>query len=88
MRREKRAHWHVDQLTCAGDVLGAWVFPGGDECTVNAALEKLPTPLDGFGSSDCRQCRSHLRLWKAGLNLPWSEEEPLTSTAAGTSLHR
>jgi Uri superfamily endonuclease len=70
MRREKRAHWHVDQLTCAGEVLGAWVFPGGDECAVNAALEKLPTPLEGFGSSDCRNCRSHLRFWASGLPLP------------------
>ena len=39
MRREKRAHWHVDQLTREGDVLGAFVFPGGDECAINAALE-------------------------------------------------
>ncbi len=77
MRREKRAHWHVDQLTCAGDVLGAWVFPGGDECAVNATLEKFPTPLEGFGSSDCRHCRSHLRFWASGLNLPMEFETVL-----------
>ena len=70
MRREKRAHWHVDQLTRAGEVLGAWVFPGGDECAVNAALEEFPTPLEGFGSSDCRICRSHLRFWPKALRLP------------------
>ncbi len=70
MRPEKRAHWHVDQLTCAGTVLGAFVFPGGDECAINAALEKFPTPVEGFGSSDCRACRSHLRLWARGLQLP------------------
>jgi len=69
MRQEKRAHWHVDQLTCAGKVLGAFVFPGGDECAINAALDKFPTPVDGFGSSDCRRCRSHLRLWTSGLRL-------------------
>ncbi|ARN81646.1 GIY-YIG nuclease family protein [Methylocystis bryophila] len=70
MRREKRAHWHVDQITCAGEVLGAFVFPGGDECAINVALADLPTPLDGFGSSDCRRCRSHLRYWAKGLRLP------------------
>lgn len=70
MRREKRAHWHVDQLTRDGDVLGAFVFPGGDECAINAVLADLPSPLEGFGSSDCRRCRSHLRYWASGLQLP------------------
>ena len=70
MRQEKRAHWHVDQLTRAGEVLGAFVFPSGDECAINAALGKLPTPFEGFGSSDCRRCRSHLRFWARGLDLP------------------
>ncbi len=70
MRPEKRAHWHVDQLTRAGSILGAFVFPGGDECALNAALEQLPTPFAGFGSSDCRRCRSHLRFWPKGLRLP------------------
>ena len=77
MRREKRQHWHVDQLTCQGDVLGAFVFPDGDECTINATLEALPTPLKGFGSSDCRRCRSHLRYWPKGLRLPGEFEEAL-----------
>ena len=70
MRQEKRAHWHVDQLTRAGQALGAFVFPGGDECAVNAALAEFPTPLEGFGSSDCRICRSHLRFWPKALRLP------------------
>ena len=70
MRQEKRAHWHVDQLTREGEVLGAFVFPGGDECAINATLEALPTPLEGFGSSDCRRCTSHLRYWATGLRLP------------------
>ena len=64
MREAKRPHWHVDQLTRSGQVLGAFVLPGGDECAVNAALKQFPTPLEGFGSSDCRVCRSHLRLLK------------------------
>ena len=32
MRHGKAIRWHVDVLTEAGTVLGAWTFPGGDEC--------------------------------------------------------
>jgi histidyl-tRNA synthetase len=63
MRRGKRRHWHVDQLTEAGVVLGAWSAPGASECGLVAALAHLPVPLDGFGSTDCRRCRSHLLFW-------------------------
>ena len=66
MRRDKRAHWHVDQLTEAGKVVGAWVFPGRGECEVNDELADWPTPIEGFGSSDCRRCRAHLRFWAPG----------------------
>jgi histidyl-tRNA synthetase len=70
MRREKRAHWHVDQLTQAGEILGAFILEDGDECALNAALNALPIPLPGFGSSDCRRCAAHLRLWPKGAALP------------------
>jgi Uri superfamily endonuclease len=50
-----------DNLTEAGTVLGAWTFPGGgDECDLVAAPSHLPVPIEGFGSTDCRKCRSHL----------------------------
>jgi len=74
MRREKLAHWHVDQLTRAGKTLGAWAVPGGDECALNAELSAFPMPLKGFGSSDCPRCESHLRLWPEGAALPSSWE--------------
>jgi Uri superfamily endonuclease len=74
MRREKRPHWHVDQLTRAGKTPGAWAIPGGDECALNAALSAFPAPLKGFGSSDCPGCDSHLRLWLDGAALPSSWE--------------
>ena len=64
MRTGKSMRWHVDQLTRAGCVLGAWAFPGGHECDLVDALSHLPTALDGFGSSDCRRCRSHLLRWR------------------------
>ena len=69
-REEKRAHWHVDQLTAAGDIIGAFAVEGGSECAVNAALAALPIPLPGFGSSDCPRCVSHLRFFPATARLP------------------
>ncbi len=70
MRPQKRAHWHIDRLTAVANVLGAFVVEGGDECALNAALDGLPTPIAGFGSSDCRRCDAHLRLWPKGAALP------------------
>jgi histidyl-tRNA synthetase len=74
MRKNKPAHWHVDQLTLAGQVLGAFLLEGGDECALNAALDGLPIPLPipiaGFGSSDCRRCAAHLRFWPKDAALP------------------
>ncbi len=70
MRKNKRAHWHVDQLTSVAKALGAFVEEGGDECALNAALDGMPIPLPGFGSSDCRRCPAHLRLWPKGAALP------------------
>ncbi len=71
MRRDKTVRWHVDRLTEAGSVLGAWTFPGGDECALVASLSALPVPMAGFGSSDCRTCASHLLAWPAGADLPF-----------------
>lgn len=59
-RRRKTVRWHVDQLTVRGRVVAAWVDPGGAECDLVAALSHLPAPIAGFGSTDCRRCRSHL----------------------------
>jgi len=66
MRRDKRPHWHIDQLTRAGRVEGAWVEPGGDECALNRALSHLPIALAGFGATDCPVCAGHMRFWPAG----------------------
>jgi Uri superfamily endonuclease len=64
MRHGKAIRWHVDCLTEAGTVLGAWTFPGGDECDLVAALSHLPVPIEGFRSTDCRRCRRHLLRWQ------------------------
>ncbi|MTJ84448.1 MAG: GIY-YIG nuclease family protein [Telmatospirillum sp.] len=70
MRRDKPVRWHVDRLTTQGSVAGVWVVPDGDECALVRALSGLPVPVPGFGSSDCRDCDSHLLAWPAGQALP------------------
>jgi Uri superfamily endonuclease len=49
MRHGKAIRWHIDNLTEAGHVLGAWTSVGGHECEFVAALAHLPTPVRGFG---------------------------------------
>ena len=66
MRQGKRRRWHIDQLTEAGESLGAWITRDMGECDLVAALAALPVPLAGFGSSDCPRCRSHLLFWPMG----------------------
>lgn len=73
MRRGKAIRWHIDRLTEAGQVMGAWVFPQGNECALVAQLAHLPVPKPGFGSSDCRVCASHLLAWPPGFSLPWDK---------------
>jgi len=67
-RREKSLRWHIDRLSTEGRVMGAWCFPGGDECALVARLAETAGwrhPLPGFGSSDCPDCPSHL-LFQSG----------------------
>ncbi len=42
---------------------GVWAIVGGHECPLATSLAHLPIPIEGFGSSDCRSCRSHLLRW-------------------------
>ena len=70
-RTGKATHWHVDHLTALGEIRALAVQPDGDECAIIAALCALGDfahPLNGFGSSDCRTCRSHLLVWTASLD--------------------
>ena len=62
-RREKKIHWHVDHLTTSGQVVAACAFPGRGECELAQHLARslsVTSGPKGFGSSDCRRCRSHL----------------------------
>lgn len=65
LRRDKRAHWHVDQLTHEASVT-ALCFPGSDECRLVESLAlaaAFTIPVPGFGSTDCQRCESHLVRW-------------------------
>lgn len=62
-RREKTMHWHIDRLTVHAADLAALSLHGGDECDLVARLIESPAlamAAPGFGSSDCRRCKSHL----------------------------
>jgi len=62
-RKTKTLRWHVDHLTTAGEVRGAWAVAQGNECELVRRLGFLTAPIDGFGASDCAHCRSHLLRW-------------------------
>ncbi|MDH3665158.1 MAG: GIY-YIG nuclease family protein [Alphaproteobacteria bacterium] len=56
-------HWHVDWLSHAASEVRAAAFPGNIECALINQLSGLSGvrfPVPGFGSTDCRQCPSHL----------------------------
>ena len=60
MRRPKLNHWHVDQISAVAEVVGAFIWPGGNEGALAELSAKFGTAVAGFGSSDCRRCNSHL----------------------------
>lgn len=62
-RKDKKVHWHVDELTNGAGPMAALAIPGGCECDVVDRLLAsglFETALTGFGSSDCRHCQAHL----------------------------
>ena len=73
MRRGKSVHWHIDQLTERGIVIGTWIVSNGQECELVAMLGSLPMPIPRFGSSDCMRCRSHLLYWPTGASAPLTD---------------
>jgi Uri superfamily endonuclease len=83
LKRRKALRWHVDQLTTAGDIVKLWLQPGGSECGLVARVLARPgsdVPVPGFGSTDCRTCRSHLLTAPPELVLP-DLELPLSGAA-------
>ena len=66
-KKTKKLHWHVDQLTGAAEDICAVAVPDGSECEIIATLARsraFQFVAEGFGSSDCRICQSHLLAWR------------------------
>lgn len=62
-KKDKRIHWHVDELTVVASRLAAIAIPGGSECDIVERLlasGAFQPPLRGFGSTDCHRCPAHL----------------------------
>lgn len=60
--RDKKVHWHIDQVTTRAPVIKIGVSLNLSECELLALLVKqrgCSLPIPGFGSSDCRDCPSH-----------------------------
>ncbi|MBT3910138.1 MAG: GIY-YIG nuclease family protein, partial [Rhodospirillaceae bacterium] len=86
-RPTKPRHWHVDHLTTVGEIIHAVALPSGDECSCVAALMTIPRvvqPVSGFGSSDCRHCRSHL----VAFPINWSISKLTTSVNLAISVEQ
>ena len=79
MKRGKRRHWHVDDLTEAANAILPFAVPGGYECDLVRSLlaqDQFSVSVRGFGSSDCNRCDSHL-LVAAGSEVQVQEIEPI-----------
>jgi Uri superfamily endonuclease len=62
-RTPKKPHWHIDRLTQRASLMAALCVEGGHECGLVSKLLELPgfsVPVSGFGSTDCKECPSHL----------------------------
>jgi Uri superfamily endonuclease len=70
LRKNKKQHWHIDQVTSSDECnfYSVAVFPDEkSECFISKKLEKINqmTPIVGFGNSDCRnKCQSHFFYMK------------------------
>lgn len=61
-RKDKAAHWHIDQITLQTPVRHAAQSRTLSECDlVRGLVERhgATTPVPGFGSSDCKVCEAH-----------------------------
>lgn len=61
-RRDKKIHWHVDQVTTQVPVYKVGVSFDLSECHLVDLLARQTGagfPIPGFGSTDCQDCKSH-----------------------------
>ncbi len=67
LHRAKRPYWHIDHLLASEEALVVSVITAETveraECIISASIGAIPgarVVVEGFGSSDCGNCRSHL----------------------------
>ncbi len=66
LRKNKKIHWHIDQLTSStkSEILGVICFIEQEvECKIGELFSTIKgvKPIFGFGNSDCKaKCLSHL----------------------------
>jgi Uri superfamily endonuclease len=62
-RSDKATRWHIDQLTQIASELITVPVPGGKECALLQAMATesgVELSIPHFGSSDCKNCSTHL----------------------------
>ena len=65
LNRDKSIHWHIDHLPLAGEILDLDWRTDRSECDLRERISATAgtfVPVAGFGSSDCKQCASHLLM--------------------------
>ena len=73
LRREKKAHWHIDRLASPASIEEVWWMDDGRnwECAwanESAGLSSRSWSAPGFGSTDCG-CGSHPHALDSATNL-------------------
>ncbi|MEE8167757.1 MAG: GIY-YIG nuclease family protein [Candidatus Hydrothermarchaeales archaeon] len=82
LRRVKKKRWHVDYLLEKAEIRRISLYHLG-ECELNQLVFKTPGAIaivPGFGSSDCRKCKSHLTYFSEEPDLSELEIQSLLSS--------
>jgi Uncharacterized conserved protein len=63
LSKEKKIHWHIDNITVTADMTEAFESSSCDECGLRRKAEDagMIPAVKGFGCSDCR-CDTHLLI--------------------------
>ena len=64
IRKIKKKHWHIDQITMSqySSVEGIGIsIDKRSECEISHVFSRMESiiPIKGFGNSDCDTCKSH-----------------------------
>jgi Uncharacterized conserved protein len=79
LSKDKKIHWHIDNITVAADSIEAFESPSYDECGLRRKAEEagMIPAVKGFGCSDCR-CDTHLLRSDEKSRIRLIESERLT----------